>query len=498
MAQRERLRWFVFVTVVFVLFFSSCSQNQNWPQFRGPEGNMITGSRDLPEEWGDGTNVKWVYELSGTGWSSPIVWDGKVFIASTFPEKIAPVTEHSPMPPEEDSLQAGSNPPQPGQGERQSSRENPPAQGGQDMGPRPGQNVQPGQGPGGPSPEDNDTSYKNEVYRWELTCLDLNTGKELWKQDAFRGNPKVTKQPMNTYASETPVTDGKRVYVYFGMTGLFCFDMDGKPQWQKDLGAYNTQGGWGTGSSPVIYKDILYIQVDNEVNSFLVALDAATGEEKWRVMRDEKTNYSTPYIWKNKVSTELVALGKTACSYDPGTGTVLWELRIGGEQTIPSPVGDDAHLYLGNAGGDMAKGDLFSVKAGAEGDITPKEGEETSSGVEWTLPDAGLANASPLLYKGFIYIIGGRGEILCLDAVKGVQVYKEKASGAGAVWASPWAYNDKISFLDENGVTHSFKAGEKYELFSENKLDDRFWASVAASGDSYVFKGAKKLYCIGE
>ncbi|MCJ7448059.1 MAG: PQQ-like beta-propeller repeat protein [Bacteroidales bacterium] len=143
-------------------------------------------------------------------------------------------------------------------------------------GPQPGQGPQ----PGGPGPEDNDTSFKADIYRWEVTCIDLNTGKELWKQVAFKGNPRVGKQPMNSYASETPVTDGKRIYVYFGMTGLYCYDMNGKPLWQKDLGAFKTQGGWGTGSSPVIHQGILYIKVDNEVNSFIVAIDGATGGKR--------------------------------------------------------------------------------------------------------------------------------------------------------------------------------------------------------------------------
>jgi outer membrane protein assembly factor BamB len=170
---------------------------------------MLPSGKNLPEEWGNDKNVKWTYELDGTGWSSPIVWGNRVFIASTFPEKVNPVPERGPMP--------GPAP----EGEE---------------GPQPGQMPQPGQGPGGPRLEDNDTSYLKEIYRWELTCIDLNTGKELWKQVAYKGSPRVMKQPMNTYASETPATDGKRIFAYFGMTGLFCYDMDGKLLWKRDLG----------------------------------------------------------------------------------------------------------------------------------------------------------------------------------------------------------------------------------------------------------------------
>jgi len=433
---------------------------------------MFPAGKNLPEEWGNDRNVAWTYKMDGTSWSSPVVWGNRVFISSTFPIKVNPVPEREPMP-------------------------GPPPEGGE---PQPGQMPQPGQGPPmGPRPEEIDTSYLEEIYRWEVTCIELKTGEELWKQAAYEGTPKIGKQQGNTYASETPVTDGKRIYGYFGPIGLFCYDMDGKLLWEKDLGTYKTQSGWGTGSSPVIYKGLIYIQVDNEVTSFVVALDAKTGEEKWRVQRDEKTNYSSPVIWKNKIRTELVTTGKTARSYDPETGELLWELEIGGEQTVPSPVGDQEKIYLGNSGGREVKGNLFAVKAGAEGDITPADSGMLSEGVVWIYPDAGIGNASPLLYNGLLYIISSRGgEILCLNSVNGEVVYKERVSDIAAVWASPWAYNDKIWFFDEKGITRSFKAGEKFELISENRLDDKFLASVAITNNAYIFKGVEKLYCVKE
>ena len=455
---------------------------------------MLPAAKNLPEEWSTDKNIKWTYNLDGTGWSSPIIWGNKVFIASTFPEKVNPVPERGPMP---------GQPPQGGQGGGPQPGQMPP-QGQQ--GPQPGQmppqgqqGPQPGQNPPqGPRPVVIDTSYMNEIYKWQITCVDLNTGEELWKQVAFHGSPKAGKNPNSTYACETPVVDGKRIYAYFGMNGLFCYDMEGKLLWQKDMGAYYTQNGWGTGSSPVLFKDILYIQFDNEKNSFIVALDAETGDEKWKTLREEKTTYSTPYIWKNNVRTELVTCGKTARSYDPETGNLLWELKAGGEQVIPSPVGDQEHLYFGNAGGREVSGSLFAVKAGAEGNITPAEGEKISSGVEWTLPDAGIGNPSPLLYNDLIYLIGSRGEINVIDATSGEKVYNKRINGIGACWASPWAYNDKIWFLDENGVTRAFKAGREFELLPENKLEGKFWSSVAISGDAYIFRGVEKLYCVKE
>jgi len=466
MGNKSDITIFLSIIIGILLLTVSCSKTANWPQFRGPESNMLPAGKNLPEEWGIDKNIKWVAELDGADYSSPIACGNKVFITSAFPEKVNPAPERGP-----------------GQG--------PLPQGGQ--GPQPGQRPQTGQGPQpGPQPPQQeviDTSFKKEIYRWEIICLDLNTGKEIWRQTAFHGSPKTGKNPNSTYACETPVTDRERVYAYFGTHGLFCYDIEGKLLWEKDLGVYYTQRGWGTGSSPVLNKDVLYIQRDNEENSFLVALDAVTGDEKWKVLRDEKTTYSTPYIWKNKIRTEVVTCGKTARSYDPETGKLLWELKAGGEQVIPSPVGDEELLYLGNAGGREVKAELFAVKAGFDGDIT-------NTGVAWKSAEAGLGNPSPLLYKGLLYIIGSRGEIAVLETATGEIKYQKRISGIGNCWASPWAYNDKIYFLDENGSTRIFKAGEPVDQLSENKLEGKFWASVAITGDAYIYRGADKLICV--
>ncbi len=427
-----------------VLILSSCTTN--WPQFRGPENNMVAKAKNLPVEWGDSLNIRWSTEMQGEGWSSPVVWGNKVFVTSSLLVKQAT----SPEP-----------------------------------------------GDGDPPPEE-DQSFKSEVYRWEVSCMDLETGETLWKQVALEGSPRVKKHRAHNYAAETPVTDGKRLYVYFGMTGLFCYDLDGALLWKKDLGAYKTLFDWGSGSSPVVYRDMLYIQVDNEENSFLVALDAATGDEIWKAERDEKTNYSSPMIWKNNVRTELVVGGKTARSHDPLTGELLWELKVGGYYNIPGPVADKDFIYLGNTEWRDITGTFFCVKAGAEGDISPAEGETTSSAVVWSDPDSPIANPSPLLYEGLIYLVGSRGgTVTCLDAASGEQVYQEKMEGVAGTWASPWVYEDQIYFTDEKGVTRIFKAGRTFEVTGENSLDDKFWTSVAITGDAYLMKGTEKLYCIG-
>ena len=480
MKNRNRIILIALLGVSSITFFSSCKQN--WPQFRGPEANMLTSVKNLPEEWGDENNIKWTFDLGGSaGWSSPIIWGNRIFITAAYPVKTNPVPERGPVPGPPPGAQA----PQPGQG--QQGRQMPP-QG------QAGQN--PPQGP--PQPQVRDTSYLQEIYRWELACIDINTGKEIWKQIAYEGAPKTGKNQGSTYACETPVTDGKRVYAYFGMHGLFCYDIDGTLLWKKDLGVYWTQNGWGTGSSPLVYDGILYILNDNEENSILIALDAVTGEEKWKVQRDDKTSYSTPYIWKNKLRTELIISAKTARSYNPQTGVLLWEMKIGGEHSIPSPVGNEEFLYLGNAGMQI-KGYLYAVKPGAEGDITPEEGQLSSEWIAWTYTETNLGNSSSLLYNGKLYNIASRGgQVLCLDAHSGEVIYTGRIPGFGAVWASPWGYNGKVWFYDENGTTVSLSGGDTFEYTADNKLDDKFWASVAITNNTYIFKGVEKIYCVRE
>ena len=432
------------IIMAAMIIMSACSAgSNNWPQFRGSDANMIVSGENLPAEWSEELNVAWTLDVGGDSWTSPIVWGNQVFVASAVAVKIN----------------------KPGEGEGE---------------------------------DENQDLYLQDVYRWELTCVDIESGKELWKQVAHEGSPRIKKHARTNYASETPVTDGKRVFVYFGMTGLFCYDMDGTLVWKKDLGAFETQRGWGTGSSPVLYKDKLYVKVDNEKHSFLVALDASTGDEIWKEERDELTNYGTPYIWKNSVRTELVTGGQRARAYDPDTGELIWEVQMGGHYNIPSPTADRNLLFMGNTGYRDVPGTFFAIKAGAEGDITPDSGSLSSDGVAWFNPDAAfLGSPSPLLYNGLVYLIGSRGgEITCLEAETGEIVYTEKIEKVAACWASPWVNQNKIFFMDEKGVTRAFKAGREFELLHENRLDNRFWASVAVAGDAYLFKGDKKLYCI--
>jgi outer membrane protein assembly factor BamB len=187
----------------------------------------------------------------------------------------------------------------------------------------------------------------------------------------------------------------------------------------------------------------------------------------------------------------------TARSYDPESGELLWELQLNGRRSIPGPVANRDHLYLGNVEHRTRPGTFFAVKAGAKWDITPDTISRTSDGIAWYYDDIATGNPSPLLHEGLLYLLSSRGGgLICLDAGTGEIVYEEKLEGMGASWASPWVHGDKIFLPDEKGVTKVIRAGRDFEILHENSLDDRFWASMATAGDAYIFKGDKKLFCI--
>jgi outer membrane protein assembly factor BamB len=268
--------------------------------------------------------------------------------------------------------------------------------------------------------------------------------------------------------------------------------------------------GQGPASSPVLDGERLFLQIDNEEKSFLVALDKRTGKELWRVARGERTNHCSPVVWKNKQRTELVTSGgQKVRSYDPATGKVLWELGMGGGRCYATPVGDDERLYVGceagfggggfgggRGGFGGGGGALFAVRAGASGDLTLKEGETSNAGVAWSQPRGGPEKASPLVYQGHLYVLRQGGLVTCYDARTGQQVYRERLPGAAAFWASPWAGDGKVFCLDDRGTTHVIQAGPKFKVLGKNAIDEMFWSSPAVAGGALFLRGVDHLYCI--
>src|SRR5258708_3128110 len=435
------------IRILCLLFLAqamSAAVSDRWPQFRGPESLGIADDTNLPDTWSSTQNVAWKTDIPGTGWSSPVVWGDRIFLTSV----ISADKQETPKK----GLYFGGN------------RLDPP----------------------------------KDEHRWTVYSLDSKTGKILWEREVYRGTPKSSRHLKNSYASETPVTDGERVYAYFGNVGLFCFDMNGKPLWAQNYGPFNMRFGWGTAASPVLHEGRIYIVDDNDDKSFLAALDKKTGKQIWRVERNEKSNWATPYIWNNGRRTELVTPGTTRIrSYDLD-GNALWEL--GGMSTIviPTPFSKFGLLYVASGYvGDQIR-PVFAIKPGAKGDISLKPGESSNEYIASYQPVAGPSNPSPLIYGDYYYPLLDRGFLTAHDARTGQEIYGKQRidPAAGAFTSSPWAYNGKIFALSEDGDTFVIQAGKEFKLLGKNTLDEMCMATPAIAQGSLFIRTATKLYRI--
>jgi outer membrane protein assembly factor BamB len=339
-----------------------------------------------------------------------------------------------------------------------------------------------------------------DIHRWMVYCLDWSSGKIRWERQAHQGVPQASHHVKNTFASETPVSDGERIYAYFGNVGVFCYGLDGQPLWSREFEASPTQFGWGTAASPVLYQERIYVVNDNEKQSFLVALDKATGKEIWRVDRDEKSNWATPFIWVNETRTEIITCGKNKVrSYDLD-GKLLWELAGMSSIVIPTPSATSGLLYVSSGYVLDATRPVFAIRPGAAGDITLKEGETSNAFVAWYRKQAGPYNPSPLVYGDYLYILYDRGFLSCYDRRTGKEIYtKERIDPkANAFTASPWGYDGKLFCLSEDGDTFVIKAGRNFELLGKNSLEEMCMATPAIARKSLIVRTLSKLYRIQE
>lgn len=428
---------------------------KDWSQFRGAAGDGIAADKTLPAEWAADAGLAWKVAVPGLGWSQPIAWGDKIFLTTA-------VSEAQPKPdagnkgPGFDGLvgflsSGGLNPPE-------------------------------------------------VTYRWLLLCLDPDTGKTVWEKTVREGRPTMQVHPNNTYASETPATDGERVIAYFGMTGVYCYDFSGNLLWSQDLGAFPMQFGWGTGSSPVLEGDLVYIQCDNDKASFLVALDKRTGDEVWRAERAEKSNWSSPYVWRNHLRTELVTAGGDQMrSYDPKTGELLWSLK-GSGRTSASPVGDDDLLYIESADRLTGMSGVFAaIRPGATGEVSLDANDGDDGPVAWSQRLTGSHVASPLLYDGCLYLAENQiGIVRCLEAATGREHYRKRLPGATGFTSSPIANGERVYFFDQSGVTIVVEAGPEFRVIANNDLQEMCWASPGLAGNRLLIRTAEHLYAVGQ
>lgn len=439
-----------------VLLLTNVCFAANYPQFRGADADAVSPS-PLPLTWsdvdGNQTNIRWKFPIEGEGWSQPIVWGGRLYIT-------AAVTSD---PSSEDVARPESN-------------------------------------NGGYGRDRND--LVNVIYQYQVICIDADNGNEIWRKSVKEGKPPIPRHSTNTYATETPVTDGDRIYAYFGMNGVHCLDMDGNLQWQKDLGVYEMRAGWGTASSPTLLNDRLFIQVDNQEQSFLVALNTKSGEEIWRGNRDESSQYSSPFVWKNSLRNELIVGGTVYRSHDPATGALLWKLNMNKGRSSATPVAIGDRLFVGNefrnrGGEDDGGGRLYAIRPGGSGDITPPDGGTSGEFVQWRMDESGVQMASPTHCGGNLYFFERRRGILrCVDVETGRLEYESRVRGADAFWASPWTDGKHLYAMDSSGNTHVIAAGDKLNVIAVNELEQQAWGTPAIADGRIYLRTVDNLYCI--
>jgi outer membrane protein assembly factor BamB len=411
----------------------------NWHQWRGPLATGMAPHGDPPVRWDAKTNVKWKAALPGRGSSTPIVWHDQIFILTAIdtgrhPDTL-PVTESDPR------FEKKTKPPQ-------------------------------------------------TVYQFVVLCFDRKTGELRWRQTATEQVPHEGHHPTHSYAAGSPFTDGRRLYVSFGSRGIYCYDLAGKLQWCRDLGRLNTRLGWGEAVTPVTHGDTVIVNWDQEAGSFITALDARTGNPRWKVDRDEPTSWATPLVVQSNGRTQVIVNGtKRVRSYDLATGRVIWE--CGGQtiNAIPSPViGDGVVFCMTGYRGAAA----YALPLSASGDIT------NTQKIIWHYDRGTPYVPSPLLTGNRLYFTHANDPLLtCLDAKTGKPLIdRERLPGLKSLYASPVSAAGRIYFVGRDGTTVVLKQSDKLEVLATNRLDDPIDASPAIVGKQMFLRGEKYLYCL--
>ena len=440
----------IFLALVVPLALLSPSEpagTGDWAGWRGPNGSGA-GSGSPPTAWAEDENVRWKAALPGKGLASPIVWGNHVFVTSAVPTgkklegKPAARTEEMDKMDKEEGL------------------------------------------------------LPIEEQEFVVLAFDRGTGKELWRKNVARAMPHQTTHPDGSYAAPTPVTDGERVYASFGSFGVYALTFAGELVWQVDLGDLMIDKEFGEGSSPVLCGDLFVLNWDHEGDSFLVALDKASGKERWRTPRPKGTSWSTPLVVKAGDQDEIVVGGARTIGYDAKTGRELWSFGPadkGGGGMMSSPVAID-ELVLVSTGGRRG-GEIRALVA-----LPEAEAGEPAEPL-WTLSSTDVPGIPSLLsYEGKLYFLKGNSGLLsALDPGSGeIEYGPERLEGLADVYASPVAASGRIYVAGRDGTVTVLSALPKIETLSVNQLEDAFDASPALAGDELFLRGRANLYCIAE
>ena len=423
----------------------------SWPSFRGPHASGIADGQNLPDEWDvkTGQNILWRTSIPGLAHSSPIVWGNRIFVTSA--------VSSDPKA----SFRAGQY-------------------------------------------GDGDASKDRSPHRWMIYALDKQSGRILWQQIAYEGEPIEKRHIKATYANSTPATDGRLVVAWFGSQGLYAYDFDGRLLWKADLGhidlgAYDVPTfEWGSASSPIIWKDLVIVQCDTQADSFIMAFNANTGETVWKTDRDELPSWGTPTVATTSKGEELIANASNFIrGYDPRTGKELWRLGRSSKITAPTPVFADDVLVV--ASGRGPERPIFVVKAGARGDLTLPEGKTSSDTIIWSRTGRGSYMPTPLIYNGILYVLANNGTFDAYNLKTGEEIYRQRLSIIGSGFsASPVAADGKIYLSNEDGEILVVSAGEGFAHVATNSIGEPLLATPALSDGVMYVRSAGNLFAIGK
>lgn len=427
------------IHLALVLGFSMFAANNDWPQWRGPNNDGIARG-DAPVEWNDTKNIAWRAAIPGRGNSSPVIWGDKIFLTTAVPT---------------DGAASSTQPVQ-----RQ------------------------GRGPGG-------GAAAGREHKFVVMCLDRRNGKVLWERVSKVATPhEGYHHAYGSFASNSPVTDGKNLYAFFGSRGIYCYDLNGKLIWEKSFPPMRMRLGFGEGVAAVVDGNALYLKFDQEQGSYLVALDKLNGKELWRVSRDEVSSWSPPLIITHKGRRQVLVSATTRVrSYDPATGKLIWECGGLGTNVIPAPVITDDVVFVMSGHRDP---NLLAIRLGREGDLTGTDA------VIWSNNRGNSYTASPVLSDNKLYFVSDSGLVTCLDARTGKPYYQQqRLPRAYNFKASPVAAGGKLYLATEEGDVIVVKMGEKFEVLAINTLSDQmFIATPAIAGGSIYLRSQEALYCI--
>jgi len=433
------------LSVAICIWLAGSAYAQNWPSFRGQRASGVADGTNPPVTWDaeKSVNIAWKTAIPGLAHSSPVVWGDRIFVTTAISSNEKTPFEYGLI--------------------------------------------------------DTAASAKDaSKHIWRVYCLDKNSGRILWDKTVHEGVPKVQRHTKASQANPTPATDGKYLVTFFGSEGLFCFDLDGKLLWQKDLGILN--GGWtpakglewGFGSSPVLYKNLVIIQCDIQGQSFLAAFNLKDGKQVWRTQREEDSSWSTPTILETGSGAELVASGtKYHRGYDPLTGKELWRLADGADVKIPTPVAAHGLYFLGG-GSSHEKLNFFAVRAGARGEIKSNEA------LAWQSNSIKPHVVTPIVYGDFLYVCTDSGILTQFNARSGEAGFRGRLGRGTAFNASPVAADGRIYFASEDGDVFVIKAGTTFELLARNPIGEVMLATPAITDRMLIVRGQHHVFGIRE